>query len=226
MSTLLGMSGALALVGGAAAGAVIGVPARRWLDRGEHRYDDETDLARRRHGWVLPIAVVAAALAAWAQSARPAYAVVVACAVAGLVVLVAIDIDVRRLPDRFTKPAWVVVPVALAGAALIDGAWESLWSALIGGLVTGVIYLVVVVVGALFGSAGMGMGDLKLSPSLGALIGFVGWPLSVLAVFATFLVGGLWAIALLVSGRAGRKSSIAFGPMMAVGSWLVHHHLR
>lgn len=221
MTGLLGPGGLLVLLGSAMAGALIGVPARRWLDSGSHRYEDEAELRQRRHGWVAPVATLSAGLAGWAQSSRPAYAAVVALAVAALVVLVAIDIDVRRLPDRFTKPAWVVVPLALGVAALLEGSPASFVSAVVGGLLTGAFYLVVVVVGALLNNSGMGMGDLKLSPSLGALVGYLGWQLSAVAVFATFLVGGLWAVALVLTGRAGRGSAIAFGPMMAIGTWFV-----
>jgi leader peptidase (prepilin peptidase) / N-methyltransferase len=35
-----------------------------------------------------------------------------------------------------------------------------------------------------------------------------------------FLVGGLWAVALLVLRRVGLRSSIAYGPAMCLGAWL------
>ena len=37
---------------------------------------------------------------------------------------------------------------------------------------------------------------------------------------AGFLVGGVAAIALLVLGRAGLKTSIAYGPAMCLGGWV------
>jgi leader peptidase (prepilin peptidase)/N-methyltransferase len=38
--------------------------------------------------------------------------------------------------------------------------------------------------------------------------------------FAPFVVGGLFAVALIVARRAGRKSRIPFGPWMLVGAWI------
>jgi leader peptidase (prepilin peptidase)/N-methyltransferase len=36
--------------------------------------------------------------------------------------------------------------------------------------------------------------------------------------FAAFLLGGLFSLGLIVLGRAGRKSSIPFGPWMILGA--------
>ena len=40
------------------------------------------------------------------------------------------------------------------------------------------------------------------------------------SVWAGFLIGGLGAVVLLVLGRAGLKTSIAYGPAMCLGAWV------
>jgi leader peptidase (prepilin peptidase)/N-methyltransferase len=37
---------------------------------------------------------------------------------------------------------------------------------------------------------------------------------------AGFLIGGVVAVVLLVLGRAGRKTHIAYGPAMCLGAWV------
>jgi leader peptidase (prepilin peptidase)/N-methyltransferase len=67
---------------------------------------------------------------------------------------------------------------------------------------------------------GMGLGDVKLAGVLGLFLGWLGWGELVVGAFGAFLLGGLFGVALLLGRRAGRKSSIPFGPWMLVGAWL------
>jgi leader peptidase (prepilin peptidase) / N-methyltransferase len=62
--------------------------------------------------------------------------------------------------------------------------------------------------------------DVKLAASLGTLLAWFGWRLLIAGGFAGFLLGGMFAAALLVYRRAGRKQSIPFGPFMIAGAVL------
>jgi leader peptidase (prepilin peptidase)/N-methyltransferase len=77
-------------------------------------------------------------------------------------------------------------------------------------------YLIV----ALISPRGMGFGDVKLAGVLGWFLGFLGIGPLVVGAFAAFLLGGLFAIALMLLKRAGRKSGIPFGPWMLAGAWV------
>ena len=68
--------------------------------------------------------------------------------------------------------------------------------------------------------SGMGFGDVKLAAVLGIALGWLGWGPFVVGAFSAFLLGGLFSIALLVIGRAGRKTGIPFGPWMILGAVL------
>ena len=64
------------------------------------------------------------------------------------------------------------------------------------------------------------MGDVKLAAVLGLYLGWLGWGVLAVGAFAAFLLGGIFAIALLLIGRARRRTAIPFGPWMIAGTWL------
>ena len=67
------------------------------------------------------------------------------------------------------------------------------------------------------GGRGMGLGDVKLAPSLGGLLGWVGWETWAAGAFGAFLLGGLWGVVLMLRGR-GRSARMPFGPFMIGGA--------
>ncbi len=139
----------------------------------------------------------------------PAYLYLAAISVA----LALIDIDVHRLPNAIVLPSYVVVPVLLAVASWGADDWPALLRAVIGGVVLYAFYFVLVLVYP----RGMGFGDVKLAGILGAYLAWLGWGSLVVGAFAAFLVGGVFSIVLMATGRAGRKSKIPFGPWMLIG---------
>ena len=96
------------------------------------------------------------------------------------------------------------------------GTWSALVRALLGGLALAGFYLLLMVISP----SGMSLGDVKLAASLGTLLAWFGWRLLLAGGFAGFLLGGVFAGALLVSRRAGRKQPIPFGPFMIAGAVL------
>lgn len=133
------------------------------------------------------------------------------------VALALIDLDTRRLPDAIVLPSY---PAALALLALAswnpggDSDWASYVRALAGGGILFAVYFVTVLVYP----AGMGFGDVKLAGVLGLYLGWFGWGALFVGWFAAFLLGGLYAVGLLLAGRAGRKTGVPFGPWMLLGA--------
>jgi leader peptidase (prepilin peptidase)/N-methyltransferase len=135
------------------------------------------------------------------------------------VALALIDLDVHRLPDSIVLPSYLVGVALLALASANPGGtadWDALVRALIGGVVLFAFYFVVTYIHP----AGMGFGDVKLAGVLGMYLAWFGWGQLVVGWFAAFLLGGVAAVVLLVTGRAGRKSGIPFGPWMLAGAWV------
>ncbi len=127
-----------------------------------------------------------------------------------------IDIDSRKLPNRIVIPSLVIVFALLALASLGNGDWWPLLWAAVGGAMLFVFYLLL----ALIYPAGMGFGDVKLAGLIGLILGFLGWGALIVGAFAAFLLGGLFSIGLLFTGKATRKSGIPFGPWMLLGAWV------
>ncbi|MGO4301098.1 prepilin peptidase [Leifsonia sp. RAF41] len=132
------------------------------------------------------------------------------------IALALIDLDTHRLPNTIVLPSYVVGLVLLGAAALVAGDPMALLRAVIGAAALYVFYLIL----ALVYPGGMGFGDVKLAGALGLFLGYLGWAPLVVGAFAAFLLGGLFALVLVVTRRAGRGSGIPFGPWMLAGAWL------
>lgn len=159
-------------------------------------------------------ALLCAGLAA-ATGAHPELAVWLLLVPVALTLAV-VDVRVFRLPDVLTLPALAGTALLLGGAALLPSHAGSWPRALLGAAVLGVLYLLLF----LINPAGMGLGDVKLAPTLGLALAWYGWPTLVLGTLAAFACGALFGLALLLTGRATRRTPIPFGPFMLLGTAL------
>jgi leader peptidase (prepilin peptidase)/N-methyltransferase len=66
----------------------------------------------------------------------------------------------------------------------------------------------------------MGGGDVKLAGVLGLFLGWLGWPELGVGAIGGFLLGGLFGVILLLTGRARRGTAVPFGPWLLAGAWL------
>ncbi|MER5901897.1 A24 family peptidase [Streptomyces mirabilis] len=172
-----------------------------------------------RYGPGTPLVALATAGAcaglALATGARPELAVWLLLAPLG-VLLAVVDFRVQRLPDVLTLPLAGLALVLLGVMALVPehaGKWPT---ALFGSLVLGGAYFLLFLVNP----NGMGFGDVKLALGIGAVLGWYGWGTVVLGTFAGFLFGGLYGLGLVLMRRAGRKTSIPFGPFLIAGAYV------
>ena len=162
-------------------------------------------------------AVTAVLLGSLAARVHPALVLAAACWLTACAVpLACTDLAVQRLPDPLTGAAYAGTAVLLLAAAAVGGTWSALVRALLGGLALAGFYLLLMVISP----SGMSLGDVKLAASLGTLLAWFGWRLLLAGGFAGFLLGGVFAGALLVSRRAGRKQPTPFGPFMIAGAVL------
>jgi len=132
------------------------------------------------------------------------------------VALAAIDLSVQRLPDQLTLPAYPVMIVLLAIAALIGHTPGALGRALLGGLLLGGTYLAL----ALMRPGGMGGGDVKLAGLAGIALGWLGWPTLIFGAALGFILCGAVSLALIAVRRLSMQSMISFGPFMLAGALL------
>jgi leader peptidase (prepilin peptidase) / N-methyltransferase len=130
---------------------------------------------------------------------------IAAAYLAALVAITAIDLDHEIIPDVISVPGIVAGFVANVASGRL--AWTD---AALGIAVGGGIFLAII----LASGGGMGGGDMKLGAMLGA---FLGWKVTLVAIFISVVVGGVVAVAILIAGRKGRKDRIPFGPFLAAG---------
>ena len=130
-------------------------------------------------------------------------AVVAAFFCAVLVVISAIDLERRIIPNRIVLPATAIVLVA---QTLLHPSLEWTLAALGAALFLFVPLLVY--------PAGMGMGDVKLALLLGAMLGR-----NVAAALMIGLIAGVIPSVFLLArhGMGARKKAIPFGPFLALG---------
>jgi leader peptidase (prepilin peptidase) / N-methyltransferase len=122
-----------------------------------------------------------------------------------LVAITGIDLEHQIIPDRITLPG-IVAGLVASLASGSPGWLDSLIGIAVGG---GLFFAIIVVT-----RGGMGGGDMKLGAMFGA---FLGWKVTLVALFVAVVLGGVIAMTLLLSGRMRRKDPIPFGPFLALG---------
>lgn len=174
---------------------------------------EETVAAPRAATWAAPpalvaVGVIAVAAFSFAKFEDIGQAIVAAIFSGVLVVLAAIDLERRIIPNSIVLPAGIVV---LAGNVLADtsSAWEYVISAAVALAVASLI--------SLASRGGLGMGDAKLCFLLGAGLG---WNVIGALLFAS--IGAfIAAVTILVRrGMGARKETFPFGPFLAAGGIL------
>ncbi|WP_044383157.1 prepilin peptidase [Streptomyces cyaneogriseus] len=155
------------------------------------------------------------ALLAAATGPRPELAVWLLLAPAG-VLLAAVDLRVRRLPDLLTLPLAGAALVLLGLAARVPGHTGEWTTALLGTLALGGGYFVLF----LLNPEGMGFGDVKLALGAGAVLGWYGWATLALGAVAGLLLGALYGWALVAVERGGRGTAVPYGPFLIAGALL------
>lgn len=129
------------------------------------------------------------------------------------VLLTATDLRHRRLPDALTLPAYPALGAAAAVAASAGGGWRLATGALVGAAVFGVVHAMI----HLSSPGALGAGDVKLSGSLGVVLGAVGWPAMVLAS----ALAAVLTLALRVTGPRRWRDGVPHGPGLLAATSLV-----
>ena len=139
-------------------------------------------------------------------SSWPAWYVVALLAFGALLAVIAAhDARTRRIPNALVYPG-IAAAVLVALLHPVAPWWTFVLSGVVAGVALGGI--------AAF-TGGMGFGDAKLA----ALIGLVlGWPATLVGLFAAFAVGAIGGVALIAAGVVRRRDPIPFAPALALGA--------
>jgi leader peptidase (prepilin peptidase)/N-methyltransferase len=192
-------------------GALLGLGADRLAARWPLHPDDRI----RPVDWRTVVVTIGSTLALAALAARwsdPRDLAVVAVYAAALIVLLATDLDQKLLPDVLTLPL-----IGYALAVLLLG-----WNPMLAGKDFGVPSAIIAAVGApvlllvsdrvLRGA--LGMGDVKLSVSLGLMTGIT---LLIGGFLVASVLSAIVLIVLIALRRLTLRSAIPFGPILIAG---------
>jgi leader peptidase (prepilin peptidase) / N-methyltransferase len=209
------MSEPLIPIAAAVAGALFGLGA----DRLSVRWPDHLpEYHPRRLDWrtvvvMLTGAVVAAGLATRVDVPRDL--AVLTLFAAALMVLLATDLDQKILPDLVTLPL-----IAFAAAVLLLG-WSPVLAGKDFGTLSGVgaavIAPTVLFISDRVLGGDLGFGDIKLSVSLGLMLGLSALFYGLLVASVGFAIV---LVALIALRRIGLRSAVPFGPVLIFAAFI------
>lgn len=131
----------------------------------------------------------------------------------GLIVVSFIDFDHMILPDSFTLSGIVI---GLIGAFINPE--RSFLSAFAGVLMGGgFLFAIAYIYFAIRKEEGMGGGDIKLLAWIGAVLG---WNAIPFVILASSIIGGIVGVVASLKSDKGLKTSIPFGPYLALAALL------
>jgi Flp pilus assembly protein protease CpaA len=126
-----------------------------------------------------------------------------------LLIITLVDMAIRRIPN--------VLVLLLLGWAVVQTIWigrpDFKHMAYGVALAGGIFFLI-----AVAGRGAMGAGDVKLVASLGGLLGY---PVFLAGLFGGVVAGGLGAVLLLITRRAGRRDFMPYGPFLVLGAYVI-----
>jgi len=201
------------------AAAVVGALYGLAVDRLSVRWPDhEEDCRRRGLDWrtaavVFTGAAVAAGLVTRVDAPRDL--AVLTLFAAALLVLLATDLDQKMLPDLVTLPL-----IVFAAVVLVAG-WSPLLAGkdfgTLSGLAAAVLAPTLLFVSDRLLGGDLGLGDIKLSVSLGLMLGLSALFYGLLVASVGFAVV---LIALIALRRIGLKSAVPFGPVLIFAAFI------
>jgi leader peptidase (prepilin peptidase)/N-methyltransferase len=127
--------------------------------------------------------------------------------------LSAIDIAIRRVPDRIVLPAVPAAIALLALAAHSAGTFSSLGRALFAGVATFVAYLALALA-----TGQLGLGDCKAAGLCGLYLGFLGVRSALFGVVAAFVLAACYVLGRRVVGTKKDTRTLAFAPFIFAGA--------
>ncbi len=129
------------------------------------------------------------------------------------VVLGAVDLRTKLLPNPLLLRFGASIALLLLVAAAVTGPGSALIGAVVGAAALFTVYLLL----ALISPAGMGMGDVKLAAILGMIGGWAGASAWVGTLLGGFVAGAL-AGGIVLLRRGSRSSTFPFGPGMLLAA--------
>lgn len=191
-------------------GLLIGALQLANLRRLDYRRRDERHLpAPADPWWVVPSTLITMTLTmARGDPGHPYAALVVLPLAMTGAWLSAVDLDVRRLPDRILMPTAVGTVLAIAVLTRVEGGHVVLYTAVGVGLTGGCLWGLHAI-----SRGGLGFGDVKLGAVVAAATSAISLSVLWWALMSAFTLAAAWAL-------ATRRRDLAMGPWLVAGALL------
>lgn len=132
----------------------------------------------------------------------------------GCIALSAIDIDTHTLPTRLVYATGILGATLLIASSVVNGCLDRLLPAVTSAAVVGLVLYAIWV----FAPGGFGFGDVRLGAMLALFLGWLSAAHVFVGVALAFVLGAIAGVALIVGGRAGRRTAVPFGPFLSTGA--------
>lgn len=116
----------------------------------------------------------------------------------------------QEIPDSLSIPA-IIIAFA-KGITLSD---PTILSMIIGGAGIFTFFFLQILISK---GKWIGGGDLRMGVLMGILLG---WEKGLIALVIAYILGSIISLILIFSGKANRKSAIAFGPFLIIGTTIM-----
>lgn len=123
--------------------------------------------------------------------------------------IIVTDLEEMIIPDVFVFALFLI-----SLGMLLFSTDQMIWNRLLVSFCSASFFLILHLVTK---GKGMGLGDVKLALPFGLLLGF---PLSLIWIFSSFIVGSVVGVGMLLFGKAKASSKIPFGPFLVIGFWI------
>lgn len=128
-----------------------------------------------------------------------------------------IDFKTHRLPNRLVGQFLAIEVLVVGAICWIRSDLTRVTDAIGVAVATFVVYLLLYLVSR----GSLGMGDVKFAFPLGLCVGWLAADYWLASIFISFTIAGLVSVIGLVSRRMNKKSRLAFGPYMFLGTFIV-----
>jgi leader peptidase (prepilin peptidase)/N-methyltransferase len=132
----------------------------------------------------------------------------------GLVAVSVADIRVGLVPRKILYPTLVLMVVGLLAASAVNGEWYRMGQAAVGGVCSFLVFFAIWFIAP----RSMGMGDVRLAGVIGVGLGWIGYRQLYIGFMVGFIVGVIIGVVKMRVQGSGRKTSLPFGPALAVGA--------
>ena len=127
-----------------------------------------------------------------------------------------IDVREHRLPNVLTGSLLLSTLCLVTGSAITVHNHHRLIESFVGALSLPTFYILV----SLMTKGGVGIGDVKLSISVGLISGYFGWSVLWISTFLAIATGAIFSILSMIIGKVSAKDAIPFGPFILLGQLL------